>query len=132
MRSVLPKRSVLLCVFSWQKDSNAKDIHKEVFPVYGGKGLSRKAGYNWVVKYFHGHSKVADDETEVRTTFRRLLCRGFRHTGRAMGQVYQCWWRICREINVSSRFECHIFYVLFSFVTYLLTLPHVLQPFPLV
>jgi hypothetical protein len=40
-----------------------------------------------------------------------------------VGQVYQCWWRICREINVLSRFECHIFYVLYPFVTCLLTLP---------
>jgi hypothetical protein len=41
-----------------------------------------------------------------------------------MGQVYQCWWRICREINVFlSRFEYHMFYVLYQFVAYLLTLP---------
>jgi hypothetical protein len=31
---------------------------------------------------------------------KRLLLCGFRRTGKAMGQVYQCWWRICREINV--------------------------------
>jgi hypothetical protein len=40
-----------------------------------------------------------------------------------MGQVYQCWWRICRDINVLSSSEYHIFYVLYTFVTYLLTLP---------
>jgi hypothetical protein len=40
-----------------------------------------------------------------------------------MGQVYQCWWRICREINILSRFEYHMFYVLYPFVTYLLLLP---------
>jgi hypothetical protein len=33
---------------------------------------------------------------------------GFRRTGKAMGQVYECWWRICREINVFFRFECHV------------------------
>jgi hypothetical protein len=39
--------------------------------------------------------------------------------------VYQRWWRICREINVLfCRFENHVFYVLYPFVTYLLTLPH--------
>jgi hypothetical protein len=42
-----------------------------------------------------------------------------------MGQVYQCWWRICREINVFSRFEYHMFYVVYPFVTYLLTLPSI-------
>jgi hypothetical protein len=39
-----------------------------------------------------------------------------------MVQVYQCWLRICREINVFPRFEHHMFYVLYPFVTYLLTL----------
>jgi hypothetical protein len=42
-----------------------------------------------------------------------------------MGQVYQCWWRICREINVfspGSKITCFTFYIhLWS--TYLLTLP---------
>jgi hypothetical protein len=50
-----------------------------------------------------------------------LLCCRFRHTGRAMRQVYQCWRRVCREINVFPRFEYHMFSVLYPFVTYLLT-----------
>jgi hypothetical protein len=53
---------------------------------------------------------------------KRLLCCGFRRTGKAMGQVYQFWLRICREINVFSMFEYHVFYVLYPFVTHLLTL----------
>jgi hypothetical protein len=32
--------------FLWAKLPNAKDIHKEMFPVYGGKCLSRKAVQN--------------------------------------------------------------------------------------
>jgi hypothetical protein len=44
-----------------------------------------------------------------------------------MGQVYQCWWRICREINAFFfRFEYHMFYILYPSVTYLLTLPRTL------
>jgi hypothetical protein len=31
---------------------------------------------------------------------KRILCCDFRRTGKAMGQGYQCWWRICLEINV--------------------------------
>jgi hypothetical protein len=61
----------------------------------------------------------------AETTVKRLLCCGFRRTSKAMGQVYQWWWRICREINVRFRVECHMFYVLYPFVTYLLTLPRV-------
>jgi hypothetical protein len=47
--------------FLWAKELNAKDIHKEIFPVYSGKCLSRKAVHNWVEKCFEGLSKVADD-----------------------------------------------------------------------
>jgi hypothetical protein len=37
-----------LVLFCEEKGLNAKDIHKEMFPVYGGKCLSHKAIYNWV------------------------------------------------------------------------------------
>jgi hypothetical protein len=47
--------------YLWAKGLNAKDITKEMFPVYGGKCLSRKAVYNWVYKFSQGHTKVADD-----------------------------------------------------------------------
>jgi hypothetical protein len=33
--------------FLWAKGLNAKDINKEMFPVYGGKCLSRKAFHYW-------------------------------------------------------------------------------------
>jgi hypothetical protein len=59
------------------------------------------------------------------TTVKRLLCCGFWHTGKAIEQVYRCWWRIRREIDVFSKFEYHMFYVLYPFVTYVLTLPGV-------
>jgi hypothetical protein len=54
-----------------------------------------------------------------------LLCCRFRRTGKAMGQNYQRWWRIYPEINVFPSFEYHMFYVLYTFVTYLLTLPRI-------
>jgi hypothetical protein len=47
--------------FFGTKRLNAKDIHKEMFPVYGGKCLSHKAVHNWVEKFSQGRSKVADD-----------------------------------------------------------------------
>jgi hypothetical protein len=41
------------------KGLNENDIHKEILPVYGGKGLSRKAVHNWV----ENHVKhLANDE----------------------------------------------------------------------
>jgi hypothetical protein len=47
----------LLCA----KGLDAKDIHKEIFPVYDGKFLLRKAVHNLVEKFSQGRSKVADD-----------------------------------------------------------------------
>jgi hypothetical protein len=43
------------------KRVNAKDIHKEMFHVYGGKCLPCKAVHNWVKKFSPWHLKVADD-----------------------------------------------------------------------
>jgi hypothetical protein len=60
-----------------------------MLPVYGEKCLSRKVVQNLVEKFSKGRSKVADDAhrgVEVaETTVKRLLCRGFRRTGKAMG-----------------------------------------------
>jgi hypothetical protein len=50
-----------LLFFLWVKGLSAKDTHKEMFPIYGGKYLSRKAAHNWVANSFQGRSKVADD-----------------------------------------------------------------------
>jgi hypothetical protein len=55
--------------YLWAKGLNAKDVHKEIFPVYGGKCLSCKAVHNWVEK--HG-KRFADDE-EVETEVRKWL-----------------------------------------------------------
>jgi hypothetical protein len=62
----------------------------------------------------------------AETTVRRLLCCGFQHTGKVMGQVYKRWWRIRQELNAFPMFEYH---VLYPFVTYLLTLPRTLKNF---
>jgi hypothetical protein len=47
--------------FLWTKGLNAKDILKEIFPLYGGKCLSRKAFHNWVERFSQGRSMLADD-----------------------------------------------------------------------
>jgi hypothetical protein len=88
------------------------DVHNETLYVYGGKCLSLKAVHGWVEKFSQLRSKIADDARTgakvAGTTVKRLLCYEFRRTGKKMGQVYQGWWRICREINVFSRSEYHV------------------------
>jgi hypothetical protein len=51
----------------WTKELNAKDIRKEMFPVYGGKCLSRKAVHDWVEK----RGKYFADDEEVETDVRK-------------------------------------------------------------
>jgi hypothetical protein len=67
--------------FLWANGFKAKNIHKEIFPVYGGKCLLRKADYNWVEKFSQGRSKIADDARPVaevaETTVKRLLSGGY-------------------------------------------------------
>jgi hypothetical protein len=110
-----------VCVFFFErKRTQCKDINKEISPVYGRQCLLRKAVHNWVEKFSQGRSKVADDvrpsEEVAEKTVKRLLWCGFRRIGKAMGQVHQCWWMMCREVNVFSTFEYHMFYVLYHFV----------------
>ncbi|PNF31287.1 hypothetical protein B7P43_G12665 [Cryptotermes secundus] len=50
--------------FLYEKGLNAKDIHKEMFPVYCGKCLSCKVVHSWVEKFIEGHSKVATDDAQ--------------------------------------------------------------------
>jgi hypothetical protein len=110
-QSVLLKRSVVMRS-SWANKLNAKDIHKEMFPLYGGKCLSCKTIDNWAEKFSEGRSKVANDARLVRRWLRRICC-GFRGAGKALGQVYQCWWRICQEIHFfpGSSSTCFAFYI---------------------
>jgi transposase len=68
-----------LRIFLWEKGLNAKDIHKEMFPVYDGKCLSCKSVHNWVEKFSQGHSRVAvnvrpgrPDEIATEATVQRV------------------------------------------------------------
>jgi hypothetical protein len=95
LEACTPKEKRSVVRFLWAEGLTAKDIHKEVFPIYSGKCFLCKAVHNWVKNLSQGHLKVADDAqpgAEVaETTVKRLLCCGFQHTNKAVGQVYHCW-----------------------------------------
>jgi hypothetical protein len=71
--------------------------------------------FRWWRRGWNGGAEV------VETTVKSFLCCGFRCTRKATRKIYQYWWRICREINVFP--VLNIIYVLYPFVTCLLTLP---------
>jgi hypothetical protein len=58
-------------VFLWAKGLNAKDIHKEMFPVYGGKCLSREAVHSCVEKRDKRFAEDEEVETEMRKWVRQ-------------------------------------------------------------
>jgi hypothetical protein len=85
--------------FLWAKGLNARDAHNELFPVHCRKHLSHKAFHNLVANVSLLKKLKRRCGSGLRRD-KRLLCCGFRRTGKGTGQVYQCWWRICREIHV--------------------------------
>jgi hypothetical protein len=74
---------------------NAKDIHKEMFNVYGGKCLSHKAVHSWVENSLKDVQKSRMMPDQVWKWLKQQA-KDFwvSLTGKAMGQVYQCWWSI--------------------------------------
>jgi hypothetical protein len=94
--------------FLWEKGRNAKDVHKEMFPAYGGKCLSRKAVHNGVEKFSQGRSKVADDARSgaevAETTVEILLLYGFRRDDTSILALMKDMWR-----HIFFRFEYHMF-----------------------
>jgi hypothetical protein len=54
------KEQYSVVCFLWPKGLNAKDTHKEMFPVHGGKCLLRKV-FTTGSRNSRGHLEVADD-----------------------------------------------------------------------
>ena len=58
--------------FLWAKNMEAKDIHKEILPMYGEHSLSRQAVlHNWVQKFSEGRTSIEDEHRVGRITFRQ-------------------------------------------------------------
>jgi hypothetical protein len=116
------KQRPLMCFLS--AGLSAKDIHKEMFPVYCGKCLSRKAVHNWVEKR---GKRCADDEgveTDVRKWLRQQSI-GFYAAG-FDALVKRCDERIDAGLEYVENyfffmFEYNMVEVLYPSVTYLLT-----------
>ena len=52
--------------FLWAKNMEAKDINKEMLPVYGEHCLSRQAIHNWVQKFSEGWTSIEDEHRAGR------------------------------------------------------------------
>jgi hypothetical protein len=104
----------------WAKGLSSKDIHKEMFPVY--------AGCVCRVKRFRLAGKRFADAEEVETDVRKRL----RQQPKDFGALVKRWdgcidvgGGYVEKYKCFSRFEYHMFCVLFPFVAHLLTLPRI-------
>ena len=52
--------------FLWAKDMAAKDIHKEMLPMYGEHCLLHQAVHNWVQKFSEGRRSIKDEHRVSR------------------------------------------------------------------
>jgi hypothetical protein len=106
-----------------------------MFSVYDGKCLSHKAVHNWVEKFSQERSKVADDArpgrpvgiateaTVLRQQSEDFCVAGFEALVKRWENCISVGGGYVEEFFPFSRFEYHMFYVLYPFVTYLLALP---------
>jgi len=66
-RTTIDQRGVVR--FLWTKGMAAKDIHKEMLPMYGEHCLSRQAVHNWVQKFSEGRTSIEDEHPVGRPTY---------------------------------------------------------------
>ena len=84
--------------FLWAKGMAAKDIHKEMPPMYAEHCLSRQAFHNWVQKFSEGRTSIEDEHRVCRQSARgptattRILRRRFPGTCETVRQVFKFVW----------------------------------------
>ena len=80
--------------FSWAEDMAAKDIHKEMLPMYGEHCPSHQVVHNWVQKFSKGRTSIEDEHRVGRITFRHkpkeFFAAGF--------QGLVKWWDKCLNL----------------------------------
>ena len=60
--------------FLWAKNMEAKDMHKEMLPMYGEHCPSCQAVHNWVQKFSERRTSIEDEHPAVE----RAVCAWFR------------------------------------------------------
>jgi hypothetical protein len=93
----------------WAEEVNAKDIHKEIFPVYYWRFTT---GSRKVAKRFADDTRDSNGGTEMaETAVTRIVCCGFRGTGTNVPMLVEDMSR--NKCFFFFKFEYHMFYVLY-------------------
>jgi hypothetical protein len=105
------QRAAFYCPFFEGKTDSVQRISINTFFLFMVGRVCRVKRFTAGWQTFRASGRSWNGGAEVtETTVNRLLCCGFPRTGKAMGQLYQCWWRIYRDINVF--FQVRISHVL--------------------
>jgi hypothetical protein len=115
--------------FLWAKNMEAKDIHKEMLPMYGEHWLSRlplvwpfkTSSFGRTLSWRWSGWKSSARVVPTATTI--ILRRRFPGTCETVGQVLKFVWRLCRKINVVCMSLSPFNSFQSRFVTYLLNRP---------
>jgi hypothetical protein len=104
------RRAAFCCAFFRQKDSIQKIFIKKYFLFTMKVFVVQLDRETWqILRWWRRGWNMCRSGWDNSKKF--LYCR-FRRTVKAMGQVYECLWRICREIYVSSQNVTHFtFYI---------------------
>ena len=84
--------------FLWAKNMEAKDIHKEMLPMYGEHCLSRQAVHNWVQKFSEGRTSIEDEHPVVERAVRAWFRQQPKEFFAAGFQGLVKWWDKCLNL----------------------------------
>jgi len=86
----------------------AKDIYKEMLPMYGGHCLSRQAVHNWVQKFLEGRTSIEDEHragqpVEIATPEMLQHITEFRQRGHTVTSA--SYWTILTKLHAAIRWK---------------------------
>jgi len=88
------ERAAWRCAFFVGKKMEAKDINKEMLPMYGEHCLSHLSVHNWVQKFSEGRTSIEDEHRAGRqveiATPQKVAARRRHHRSREEGHRRRC------------------------------------------
>ena len=116
--------------FLWAKGMAAKDIHKEMLPMYGEHCLSHQAVHNWVQKFSEGRTSIEEGHRVGRHCSRGSDSDHKNFTPQVSGDLWNVGTSvyICMEITLKNKY---CLYVIISIRFFSITISDLLTDFPL-
>jgi hypothetical protein len=107
------RRAAFCCEFFCGKKVSRQRIIIKKYVLFTVGNVCRVKRFTTGLQMFRWWRGWNGDAEVAETTVKRLLCCGFRRTGKAMGKECECWWRIFLEIHAFpvSNITCFTYYI---------------------